>query len=129
MRARSSCESPKVPASKVNNPERIIRANATPSTNPIKAGSAFQLGMVNRVVPRPALLDETLAIARRVAEMPRFGLALAKRAVNAAEDRMGMRDAMDTAFALHHLAHAHNLLTSPDHLGGEDAHSMARKLR
>jgi enoyl-CoA hydratase len=83
--------------------------------------------MVNRVVPRAALLDETLAVARRIAEMPRFGLALAKRAVNAAEDRMGLRDAVETAFALHHLAHAHNLLTSPDHLGGEDARSLKRR--
>ncbi len=29
-------------------------------------------------------------------------------------------------FALHHLAHAHNALTSPDHLAGQDAKSMAQ---
>ena len=28
------------------------------------------------------------------------------------------------AFALHHLAHAHNAETSADHLGGHDARSM-----
>ena len=61
--------------------------------------------------------------------MPRFALALAKKAVNQAEDRMGLRDTMDAAFALHHLAHAHNALTSPDHLAGEDAKSMAAKLK
>ena len=45
-------------------------------------------------------------------------LALAKKAINQAEDRMGLRDSMDATFALHHLAHAHNALTSPDHLAG-----------
>jgi len=95
----------------------------------IPAERAQALGMVTRVVPRAALLDETLAMARRIAEMPRFGLALAKRAVNQAEDRMGLRDGMDAAYALHHLAHAHNLLVSPDHLAGEDARSMAKKLK
>jgi enoyl-CoA hydratase len=90
----------------------------------IPAERALALGMVNRVVPRATLLPDTLAIARRIAEMPRFALALAKRAVNQAEDRMGLRDAIDAAFALHHLAHAHNALTSPDHLAGQDARSM-----
>jgi enoyl-CoA hydratase len=93
------------------------------------AQRAHAVGMVNRVVPRDSLREETLAITKRIAEMPRFGLALAKRAVNQAEDRMGLRDAMDTAFGLHHLAHAHNALTSPDHLAGEDAKTMAAKLK
>ncbi len=93
------------------------------------AARAYEVGMVNRVVVRDRLRDETLALAARVAQMPRFALALAKKAVNQAEDRMGLRDAMDAAFALHHLAHAHNALTSPDHLAGEDAKSMAEKLK
>jgi enoyl-CoA hydratase len=95
----------------------------------ISAERAHAVGMVNRVVPRDRLRDETLAVARRIAEMPRFGLALAKKAVNHAEDRMGLRDAVDAAFGLHQLAHAHNALTSPDHLAGEDAKTMAAKLR
>jgi len=95
----------------------------------VPAGRALAVGMVNRVVPRATLHDETLALAARIAQMPRFALALAKKAVNQAEDRMGLRDTMDAAFALHHLAHAHNALTSPDHLAGEDAKSMAAKLK
>jgi enoyl-CoA hydratase len=94
----------------------------------MSAERALAVGMVNRVVPRDALRTETLAMATRIAEMPRFALALTKKAVNQAEDRMGLRDSMDAAFALHHLAHAHNALTSPDHLAGEDAKSMKRKL-
>jgi enoyl-CoA hydratase len=89
------------------------------------ARRALELGMVNRVVAREALESETLALARRIAEMPRFGLALTKQAVNQAEDRMGLRETMDATYALHHLAHAHNALTSPDHLAGQDARSMA----
>jgi enoyl-CoA hydratase len=92
----------------------------------VGAERALALGMVNRVVPRASLETDTLTLARRVADMPRFGLALAKRAINQAEDRMGLRDTMDAAFALHHLAHAHNTLTSPDHLAGQDVASMKK---
>jgi enoyl-CoA hydratase len=88
------------------------------------AARAHQLGMVNKVVPRAALEDETFAIAKRIAEMPRFGLALAKRAVNQAEDQMGMRSGMDSVFGLHHFAHAHNAEVSTDSLAGLDARSM-----
>jgi enoyl-CoA hydratase len=95
----------------------------------VPAARAYEVGMVNRVVPRAGLEEETLAVARRIAEMPRFALALAKRAVNGAEDRMGLRDAIDHAFALHHLAHMHNVVVSPDHLAGEDARSLKEKMR
>lgn len=90
----------------------------------LPAARAAEIGMINRVVPRARLEDEVVAIATRIAAMPRFALALAKKAINQAEDRMGLRDTMDAAYALHHLAHAHNALTSPDHLAGQDAKSM-----
>jgi enoyl-CoA hydratase len=56
--------------------------------------------------------------------MPRFGLALAKRAVNQCEDLMGLRPGMDSVFGLHHVAHAHNAETSGHSLAGLDAHGM-----
>lgn len=93
------------------------------------AARAREIGMVNRVFPRAELEAETLAIAGRIAAMPRFGLALAKKAINQAEDRMGLRDTMDATYALHHLAHAHNSLTSEDHLAGQDAKSMKQSLK
>ena len=65
----------------------------------------------------------------RIAEMPRFGLALTEKAVNQAEDRMGLRDVMDATYGLHHLAHAHNTLTSTDQLGGQGVKSMAAGLK
>jgi enoyl-CoA hydratase len=93
----------------------------------IDAARALQLGMINRVVARAALEEETLALGRRIAEMPRFALALAKQAINLAEERMGLRESMDTAYGLHQLAHAHNALTSPDYLAGQNPHSMKGK--
>jgi enoyl-CoA hydratase len=93
----------------------------------IDAARALGLGMINRVVARAALEEETLALARRIAEMPRFALALAKQAINLAEERMGLRESMDAAYGLHQLAHAHNALTSPDYLAGQNPHSMKGK--
>jgi enoyl-CoA hydratase/carnithine racemase len=88
------------------------------------AERAWQLGMVNRVVPRAELAGETFALAGRVAAMPAFGLMLAKRAVNQCEDLMGLRAGMDSVFGLHHLAHAHNAEVSGDSLAGQDARTM-----
>jgi enoyl-CoA hydratase len=85
---------------------------------------AYELGMVNRVVPRDELRAETFALAERIAAMPPFGLALAKRAVNLCEEQMGLRSGMDTVFGLHHLAHAHNAETTKDSLAGMSAKDM-----
>jgi enoyl-CoA hydratase len=88
------------------------------------AEQAERWGMVNHVVRRDDLESETLALAGRIAEMPRLGLALAKKAVNQAEDLMGMRAGMDSVFGLHHAAHAHNAEVGKDSLAGMDARSM-----
>ncbi|MDV7356853.1 enoyl-CoA hydratase [Rhodococcus sp. NPDC019627] len=93
------------------------------------AQRAYEVGMINRVVPREDLEKETLAIAGRIAAMPRFGLALTKKAVNQCEDQMGMRNGMDSVFGLHHFAHAHNAEIDTDPLGGMNAKSMAESAR
>ncbi|MDT2004078.1 enoyl-CoA hydratase [Rhodococcus opacus] len=93
------------------------------------AQRAYEVGMVNRVVPREDLAKETLAIAGRISAMPRFGLALTKKAVNQCEDQMGMRNGMDSVFGLHHFAHAHNAEIDTDPLGGMNAKSMAESAR
>jgi enoyl-CoA hydratase len=90
----------------------------------VPAARALELGMVNRVVPRADLEPSTMDIARRIATMPRLGLALAKKAVNQAEDLMGLHSGLDAAFGWHHLAHAHNAEVSGDSLAGQDARSM-----
>lgn len=88
------------------------------------AERAERVGMVNRVVARDDLETEVLALAERIAQMPRLGLALTKRAVNQAEDLMGLRDGIDSVFGLHHAAHAHNAEVGSDSLGGHDARTM-----
>jgi enoyl-CoA hydratase len=73
----------------------------------ISAQEARTLGMVNRVVPRAQLEEETLALAQQIALRPSFALKLAKQAVNTAQDAQGRQAAFMTAFAMHHLAHSH----------------------
>ncbi|BDQ18373.1 enoyl-CoA hydratase [Rhodococcus qingshengii] len=93
------------------------------------AQRAYEIGMVNRVVARKHLEKETFEFAGRIAEMPRFGLALTKKAVNQCEDQMGMRNGIDSVFGLHHFAHAHNAEVGKDSLGGLDAKAMAASAR
>ena len=76
---------------------------------PITAQEAYQRGMVNRVVARDALEQETLALAEHIARRPSFGLTLAKQSVNNSLDAMGVYTAIQAAFGLHHVAHNHNL--------------------
>ncbi|WP_086667822.1 enoyl-CoA hydratase [Lentzea kentuckyensis] len=90
------------------------------------AQRAYEWGMVSRVVPRAELEESTFQLAGRISAMPRFGLALAKKAVNQSEDLMGLRAGMDSVFGLHHFAHAHNAEVSTDALGGMDARSMKK---
>ncbi|MFF9479427.1 enoyl-CoA hydratase [Streptomyces sp. NPDC014733] len=90
----------------------------------MSAARAYELGMVNRVVPREQLLGHALELATKIAGQPRMGLALTKRAVNQAEDLQGLHTGLDSVFGLHHLAHAHNAETSRDALGGMDVRAM-----
>ncbi|TDC55494.1 enoyl-CoA hydratase [Actinomadura sp. KC345] len=84
----------------------------------VDAQRARELGMVNRVVPRAELEGRTLDIAGRIAGQPRFGLALAKRAVNQCEDLMGFSTGLDSVFGLHHIGHAHSAETAGSAVGG-----------
>ena len=95
----------------------------------ISAARAYELGMVNRVVPGVQLAAEVTALATKIAAMPRLGLALTKKAVNQAEDAMGLQVGMDSVFGLHHLAHAHNAEAGADSLAGHDARSMRDALQ
>lgn len=90
------------------------------------AQRAYELGMVNRVVARDELEESTLELAGRIAQMPRLGLALSKKAVNQAEDLQGMRAGMDSVFGLHHAAHAHNAEVGGDSLGGVGVKSIRK---
>lgn len=89
------------------------------------ASRAYQFGMVNRIHPREDLQAEVEKIAVEMAERPRFGMALCKQAINNVEELRGKRSAMDSAFGIHHLAHAHNQLVSGSLAGGFDGKKMA----
>jgi enoyl-CoA hydratase len=91
----------------------------------MSAERAYQMGMVNRIVPRADLEAATTQLAEKVAAMPRLGLALTKQAINHVEDLQGKRAAMDAVFHMHHFAHAQGDLTVGNNLGGMDAKSMA----
>ena len=82
------------------------------------AERAYNLGMVNRVVPLDSLQDEAMAIAERIADLPPFGAMLAKKAFNFQEDRMGKADTLNAVFHMHHMAHSQNLLLGKDSIGG-----------
>jgi len=68
------------------------------TAGPIRADEACRLGLVNRVVPREALADETLALAQTIAKQDPFALRLAKLSVNEALDRQGQTEAINGAF-------------------------------
>ena len=95
----------------------------------IPAERAYQLGMVARVAPPEEVEAAAMRMAQRLAERPRFAMALAKRALSMAEDRMGLTDAMISAFGLHQLAHAHQAAISDDHIGGLTPADVAASLR
>ena len=93
----------------------------------MNAQRAYEMGMVNRVVPREQLADEVLKIASRIAEQPRLALLLAKQACNHMETLAGKNAGMDAAFGYHHFAHANNTLVKGDYIAGFDGKKMAEK--
>ena len=69
------------------------------------AQEAFDVGMVNKVVPRAELEAETLAMARQIANAQPFALKLVKRSLNRALDMQGMRNSLLAHFDTHQLSH------------------------
>ena len=90
------------------------------------AKRAYQFGMVNRLVPRDQLENETRSIAENLCKKARLGLWLTKQAVNHVEELKGKRSAMDAVFHMHHFAHAQGDLTTGDPLAGMDGKAMAK---
>ncbi|RNL62468.1 enoyl-CoA hydratase [Nocardioides marmoriginsengisoli] len=75
---------------------------------PVSARDALALGMVSDVAPVDELEGRVDALAERIGRQPLMALKLAKLSVNAMVDAQGQRAAVDQAFALHQLGHAHN---------------------
>lgn len=72
----------------------------------VTAEQAYNLGMLNHVVPRDELADFTLELARKIAERPAYSLKLAKMSCNQAQDAQGFWTAQQSAFNLQHVGHA-----------------------
>ncbi|MCX7363777.1 MAG: enoyl-CoA hydratase [Alphaproteobacteria bacterium] len=64
----------------------------------MSAADAEKAGLVNRVVPRAKLEEETMALAQKIAERDPFALKFAKASVNETQDAQGFRAAMEGAF-------------------------------
>jgi len=77
----------------------------------VSAQRAFEIGMINRVVPTDQLEAATMEIAERIAKAPPFGIRAAKRNINFAEDAMGLRTTIEHAFGWHQLIHAYGEAT------------------
>lgn len=90
----------------------------------INAQQARELGMINRVVPRDELESTVIEVAGKIAAMPRIALTLTKKAINFAEDQMGLRAGIDHSFALHQLAHASAAEQSGDSILGMTPQAM-----
>jgi len=92
----------------------------------VDAQRARELGMVNRVVASAELDSTVMAMAETIATMPRMALILAKKAVNFAEDAMGLRQGIDHSFALHQLAHASSVETAGNAILGATPESLKK---
>lgn len=68
---------------------------------------AYSLGMVSKIFTPDNLADETLALARRIAELPTMAALLIKESVNQSVDNMGFYNALNACFTLHELNHSH----------------------
>ncbi len=73
------------------------------------AEESERLGMVNRVVPLDELMDQTMALAREIAEMHPFALTQAKRIVNQTVDIQGFYSALQSGFDMHSVGHGNAL--------------------
>jgi enoyl-CoA hydratase len=91
----------------------------------MSAERAYQMGMLNRVVPRADLADEVKKIADRIVQQPRLALQLAKQACNHMDTLAGKNAGIDAAFGYHHFAHAQNQLVKGDYIAGFDGKAMA----
>jgi enoyl-CoA hydratase/carnithine racemase len=71
------------------------------------ADEAHRLGMVSKVFSPDELEQQTIELARRIAQLPTMSALLIKEAVNQSVDNMGFYNALNACFTLHELNHSH----------------------
>jgi enoyl-CoA hydratase len=62
----------------------------------LDAETALRYGLINRVVPRERLEEETFSLARQIAVVDPEVMQLAKRSLNAGWEEAGFREALRT---------------------------------
>jgi len=81
----------------------------------IDADEAHRLGMVSKIYPADELADRTLALARRIAQVPTMAALMIKESVNQTVDNMGFYNALQACFTLHQVNHGHWAEVHADH--------------
>ncbi len=83
----------------------------------IDAEEAHRLGMVSKIFPRARLDEDTVTFARRIAKLPTAAALFIKESVNQTVDNQGFHNALNAAFTLHQVNHAHWAEVHGDHGG------------
>lgn len=91
------------------------------------AQEAYDIGMVNKVVPRAKLTAETMAMAAQIAKAEPFSLKLTKRSINRTLDAQGLRTAIHAHFDTHQLSHVTEAFKSARARGLENAIKRAKE--
>ena len=73
----------------------------------VGAEEAHRLGMVSQIFPADELARRTLEYAREIAKRPTMTALMIKEAVNQTQDNQGFHNALQAAFSLHQINHAH----------------------
>ena len=73
----------------------------------IDVQEAHRLGMVSKIFPLADLTEQTLAYARRIAQVPTMTAFMIKESVNQTVDNMGFYNSLQACFTLHQLNHSH----------------------
>jgi enoyl-CoA hydratase len=73
----------------------------------IDVQEAHRLGMVSKIFPEAELADQTLAYAKRIAQVPTMTALMIKESVNQTVDNMGFYNSLQACFTLHQLNHSH----------------------
>lgn len=92
------------------------------------AEEAYEIGMVNKVVPRAHLTDATMAMAAQIAKAEPFALKLVKRSINRTLDTQGLRTALNAHFDTHQLSHVSEAFKAARDRGLENAIKKAKSV-
>lgn len=72
------------------------------------AKEAYEIGMINKVVPRADLESATMELASHVAAAPPYAVRFVKKSLNRTWDAQGFRVALSAHFDVHQLSHMTN---------------------